>query len=388
MEKIKSWIERYEADRQLALAKIGTPSTIAKYENIIRKKLAQNFAKYKDGYFTSQIFENIPLLKKYFKFYVAITDRNKGKSWNSRRKIERVYLSGKKSILLRNRPMELDKLIASEGFTLWLQENNWHLKVKDYTIYDGKNVVCYLRALNDISATKSVDYPGVDLVIYDEFDSNIKIKDKFFKLAHFMTTAGRNNTNLKIYLFSNYENLYDDIFTSLGVDITTTSNRQLIHINWIMGSILCYFPTHYFKSGVSVHETLGGKMSLVSPEVYAKQHGATYLTYHATNFSNYQDIGLKTYIFSVRFNDEVIHFFKTEHFILADTKVFDLQDLKLVAFREKDKLQDVRATIISDTYLEMLKNCWLTNKLKVINENSYSVLQNFFNYVKIKKENE
>lgn len=288
------------------------------------------------------------------------------------------YHAGKRSMLLRNRIKELDALISSAGFLDWVEKNNWELEKSKYNINDlDGNTVIYLRALNDTASTKSIDYLNLNLVIYDEFDSEIKIKNKFSKLSHLMTTIGRFDDTLQIYLLSNYENIYDEIFLGLGIDVSKSYKNQITFFNWISGAVLFFIPNNYFLTG-SDKNLLGKRLALSSPDAYQKQYSSTYKLASETNFTTYDKVKNSKYIFTIIYENIEISIFKTvDNLIYAESKSFQSNKI-FVCFREKDRVHNINAKTLSPLYIPYLKELFLRDKLKVTNLVTHENLKRLF----------
>ena len=176
-----------------------------------------------------------------------IGERGVGKSYGIKKHvIKRFIKKNRKFIYLRRYETELDKSLKDNEFFKDIIKDP---ELKDHKMYikgtkfyvDGK-VAGYAIPLSKAIIFKSVPFPDVDIIIYDEFlieeSTYHYIKNEPEKMLDFMETVGRLRNNLKVFLLGNSTSIVNPYFDYFNISLPYNSDIKtfkegLILINYI-----------------------------------------------------------------------------------------------------------------------------------------------------------
>lgn len=179
-----------------------------------------------------------------------IGERGVGKSYGIKDYVlNRFKKKGKQFIYLRRYDTELRKSLKDNEFFKDIASDpkyvNDTFDVRGDKFIMNGNVCGYAIPLSKASIFKSVPFPNVDIIIYDEFliDNSTYhyIQDEPEKLLDFMETVGRLR-NIKVFLLGNSISLINPYFDYFNIslpynsDIKTFKNG-LILINYIKNEV-------------------------------------------------------------------------------------------------------------------------------------------------------
>lgn len=116
---------------------------------------------------------------------------------------------------------EVEKLTKGKWTNIYYYSGRWYL-----CKYDDKNVrVCdntpfaFGFALSSMEHDKSVSYPNVTTIIFDEFlTRGIYIKDEFVIFCNLISTIVRDRMNVTIFMLGNTVNKYAPYFEEMGLE--------------------------------------------------------------------------------------------------------------------------------------------------------------------------
>lgn len=136
------------------------------------------------------------------------------------------------------------KLTKGEFTTIVYYNSSWWLAKFDEntnTYVKDSQPFCYGFALSDMEHDKSVSYPTVTTIMFDEFlTRGYYIQDEFILFMNVLSSIIRQRDNVKIFMLGNTVNKFCPYFNELG----------LTHIkNMVQGTIDVYT---YGKSGLRV----------------------------------------------------------------------------------------------------------------------------------------
>ena len=239
------------------------------------------------GYFKYRPFREISYIKDFFPIISVSSDRNQGKSYSSHEEITRVAAMKRRFMMIRNIDDEVKAQIDSDSDQDgWLTDLGWTngASAKMPNIIDlHKQVVGYYRALNTSSKFKSVDFPKVDLIVYEEFNE-VGISDKYMKFVKFVSSIIRFNPDGWAILQANYVNQQDEMLQALGVGGKQLDVKDFVIFNWEVGAILVFVPKGIYRKPKDQKKDLAYRTSLGKFDVWKSQFGG--------GFSNEEPINI------------------------------------------------------------------------------------------------
>lgn len=85
-------------------------------------------------------------------------------------------------------------------------------------IYNENDVIAYPFALSDTEHNKSISYPMIKTIIFDEFlTRQVYLPDEFILFMNTVSTIVRNRTDVKIFMLGNTVNKYAPYFKEMGL---------------------------------------------------------------------------------------------------------------------------------------------------------------------------
>lgn len=140
---------------------------------------------------------------------------------------------------------EVEKITKGEfdniGFKagVWFLYNSNDVNTNGTVRVEEKNIIAHKFALIDMEHTKSISYPKINTVIFDEFISKGSyLPNEFSLFINILSTIIRNRDNVKIFMLGNTVNKYCIYFNEMGltnvtqmkqgsIDVYTYSNNKL-----------------------------------------------------------------------------------------------------------------------------------------------------------------
>ena len=108
-------------------------------------------------------------------------------------------------------------------------------------IYSDQDVIAYPFSLSDTEHNKSISYPGIKTIVFDEFlTRQVYLPDEFVLFMNTISTIVRERTDVKIFMLGNTVNKYSPYFAEMGI---TNIQQQ------VQGTIDIY---KYGNSGLKV----------------------------------------------------------------------------------------------------------------------------------------
>ena len=149
------------------------------------------------------------------------------------------------------------KLTNGEYETIIYTKASWHLAKYDNEskrMKADKNAFCYAFALSDMEHDKSISFPNVYNIAFDEFlTRRYYLPDEFIIFMNVLSTIIRDRENIKIFMLGNTVNKYCPYFEELGIKNIETMQQ---------GSIDVYTFSNELKIAVEYcNETKGTKKS-------------------------------------------------------------------------------------------------------------------------------
>ena len=85
-------------------------------------------------------------------------------------------------------------------------------------VYNEDDCIGYVFALSDTEHNKSISYPRVEIILFDEFvTKHLYLQDEFVLFMNTISTIVRQRTNVTIYMCGNTVNKYCPYFQEMGL---------------------------------------------------------------------------------------------------------------------------------------------------------------------------
>lgn len=181
------------------------------------------------------------ILQKNCVYNVIFGERSNGKTYSVlKHGIEEYFDNGGQIAIVRRWKEDVTGRRASDMFTA-LNANNEVEKIskgkyKGITYYASKFYVCnydesgkpvysldndciaYTFALSETEHNKSISYPKITTILFDEFlTKNLYLQDEFVLFMNTVSTIVRQRTNVKIFMCGNTVNKYCPYFQEMGL---------------------------------------------------------------------------------------------------------------------------------------------------------------------------
>lgn len=174
----------------------------------IKKAILEIWKKRKGEFFHYEDYFSIEPLKRHFPMITTMGDRNIGKSTSMHRMFRDSVSQGKRFMKLRNKNNEMlltlnSDLDPEKGYLTLLGLTKGGTKdAPDIYDAEGEKVVGYYRDVNS-GKFKSIEFPDVDNIGWDEFNSDNN-RNKMANFLQLVTTVQRHRPDLKIITQANY----------------------------------------------------------------------------------------------------------------------------------------------------------------------------------------
>lgn len=98
-------------------------------------------------------------------------------------------------------------------------------------IYNDNDVIAYPFSLSDTEHNKSISYPNIRTIIFDEFlTRQVYLPDEFILFMNTISTIVRNRTDVKIFMLGNTVNKYSPYFDEMGLRNVSKQEQGTIDI--------------------------------------------------------------------------------------------------------------------------------------------------------------
>lgn len=180
------------------------------------------------------------ILKRNAQYNLIIGERSNGKTFAVQKYALEKYCKGEGQLALIRRWKEdfrnkrgssmfnaivqqglVEKYSNGEFNTITYRSLQWFLAKKDESgeiILTDNKPFCYGFALSDMEHDKSVSFPEVTTICFDEFlTRGYYLNDEFIIFMNALSTIIRQRTNVKIFMLGNTVNKYCPYFAELGL---------------------------------------------------------------------------------------------------------------------------------------------------------------------------
>lgn len=202
---------------------------------------------------TRKFYSLKPILKRNATYNVVIGERSNGKTFACLAYVLKKYFeTGEQFVYVRRwstdvKPMRLNELFASvisSGVLTKISEGKYqniifktgHFYLANYNedgkpIYSDTDILGFAMSLNEGEHNKSISYPKVTTIIFDEFlTSNVYLENEFISFMNLVSTIVRQRTNVKIFMLGNTVNKYSPYFKEMGLDNVLNMDQGTIDV--------------------------------------------------------------------------------------------------------------------------------------------------------------
>lgn len=98
-------------------------------------------------------------------------------------------------------------------------------------IYNDNDLIGHTFALTDMEHNKSISYPYITTIVFDEFlTRGVYLNDEFVTFMNTISTIVRNRKNVKIFMLGNTVNKFSPYFKEMGLNHITKMKQGTIDI--------------------------------------------------------------------------------------------------------------------------------------------------------------
>jgi len=193
------------------------------------------------------------ILKKGATYNIIMGERSNGKTYAALSyAIEQYFKTGKQSVLIRRWQTDITGHRGSQMFAAFTSDfikkvsggkydairyysgkfyfGNYDSDM-DKIIYSDKGLFCFLMALSDNEHNKSLSYPDVSTIIFDEFIAkSLYLTDEFVLFMNTLSTIIRDRTDVKIFMLGNTINKNCPYFEEMGLSNVLSQKQGTIDI--------------------------------------------------------------------------------------------------------------------------------------------------------------
>lgn len=196
-----------------------------------------------------------PILKKDAVYNIIIGQRSNGKTYGLLKYgIQNYFKTGKQFALLRRWDIDIKMKRATSMFSV-LNNDNVVTKASkgEYThivyntgkfftatydddlkryIYSEDNCCGFIFSLSAMEHDKSISFPNVNLIIFDEFLSvqHNYLFNEFNVFMNVISTIVRNRDDIKIFMLGNTVDKYSPYFSNMGLNHITEQKQGTIEV--------------------------------------------------------------------------------------------------------------------------------------------------------------
>ncbi len=173
-------------------------------------------------------------------YNLIIGERSNGKTYASLKYgLEQYFKTGAQIAIIRRWQTDITGSRASQIFNALIKNNEiYKLSKGNFTgvyyygskfylcnydkngkaIYSDNDVLAFPFSLSDVEHNKSISYPNIRTVIFDEFlTRQVYLPDEFILFMNTLSTIIRNRTDVKIFMLGNTVNKFSPYFKEMGL---------------------------------------------------------------------------------------------------------------------------------------------------------------------------
>lgn len=210
------------------------------------------------------------ILKTNSTYNVIIGERSNGKTYASLKYgVEQFFKNGSQIAIIRrwqsdikgNRASEVFKALLSNDEVSKISKGEYegiHYYGGKYylcnygddgkALYNENDVIAYPFSLSDTEHNKSISYPDIKTIIFDEFlTRQVYLPDEFILFMNTISTIVRNRTDVKIFMLGNTVNKYSPYFDEMGLKNVRNQTQGSIDL-YKYGTSTLQVAVEYCKS--------------------------------------------------------------------------------------------------------------------------------------------
>lgn len=150
---------------------------------------------------------------------------------------------------------EIEKISGGKYKGIYYYSGRFYLCNYDETgraIYNDNDVVGYTFALTDMEHNKSISYPYITNILFDEFlTRGVYLNDEFVLFMNTISTIVRDRTNIKIFMLGNTVSKYSPYFNEMGLNHITKMEQGTIDVYTYGDSKLRVAVEYCSQSGIA-----------------------------------------------------------------------------------------------------------------------------------------
>jgi len=202
---------------------------------------------------------------------------------------------------------------------------------KNKAIYNNDDCIGYTFALSDTEHNKSISFPEIKTIIFDEFlTKHIYLQDEFVLFMNTVSTIVRQRTDVKIYMLGNTVNKYSPYFQEMGLKHILKMDQGAIDV-YKYGESKLTVAVEYCSSTKSKKEN-NFYFAFDNPKLKMITGGAWELDIYPHNPIKFKPKNIK-FIYFILFNDGI---YQCEIVSLDDIS-FTFIHIKTTELQNKEK---------------------------------------------------
>lgn len=202
---------------------------------------------------------------------------------------------------------------------------------KGKVIYNDEDIIGYTFALSDTEHNKSISYPRVETIVFDEFlTKHIYLPDEFVLFMNTISTIVRQRTNVKIYMLGNTVNKYSPYFQEMGLNHVMKMKQGTIDV-YKYGNSKLTVAVEYCASTQS-KKTNNFYFAFDNPKLEMITGGAWELNIYPHLPMKYKPKDIQ-FVYFIIFNDNI---YQCEIIMIGDV-TFTYIHIKTTPIQDEDK---------------------------------------------------
>lgn len=205
---------------------------------------------------------------------IIIGERGVGKSYSSKKHVvKKAIKTGRKFIYMRRYETELELMLNNQEEEPFFKDiskdpdfKDINFEIQNKVAYANGKEIGYFMALSRQAHYKSIPYPDVDFIIFDEvfIQSNRYLKNEITQFLEFLETVGRLR-DIKVFMLSNFISIANPYFMAFDLSLPYGKDIKLFKDGTIA---VCYIKNEKYRE-VKRETKFGKLISGTSYERYA-----------------------------------------------------------------------------------------------------------------------
>lgn len=332
-----------------------------------------------------------PILKKNAVYNIIIGQRSNGKTYGLLKyAVQRYFRTGKQFAIIRRwdvdikmkRATAMFNSINDDGIVVKASKGDYtHIvystgkfytaiyddELKKY-IYSDDNICGYIFSIAAMEHDKSISFPNVETIIFDEFLSSNHnyLFNEFNLFMDVVSTIVRNRDDVKIFMLGNTVDRYSPYFTNMGLNHITEQKQGTIEV-YTYGDSKLTVAVEYCENLKTSKSSNNFYFAFNNPHLQMIKSGVWDLGLYPNKPCDFTNKDIQ-FIFFIIYNENIyqceIVFIDDYNFIYIHEKTTEIKDTK-------------RDIIYSCEYVPQLN--YTQNLLKPIYKVNQKILWYFLN---------